>query len=185
MAVISPADHLQTETALRATWDAPGAIYYRLGKDDRTQIPGLDGRFRLGRVECVRDGSDLLIVTMGSVTTEAAAAAELLADQGVACTLAVVSSINPAPEDDLAELLRRFPVAMTVEAHYINGGLGSVVLEVVAEQGLHCQVVRCGIRRLRPGESGSQDYLYRVHGLGRDALVGSALRAISQAKTYV
>ena len=46
---IAPADHQQARSALLATRDVPGPIYYRLGKDDRTTVPGLDGRFALGR----------------------------------------------------------------------------------------------------------------------------------------
>src|SRR5438067_3211269 len=33
MGVIAPADHEQTVTAMEATWDLPGPVYYRLGKD--------------------------------------------------------------------------------------------------------------------------------------------------------
>src|ERR1051325_1716126 len=81
--VVSPADYLQTRTALQSTWDAAGTVYYRLGKDDQTSIPGLDGRFRTGRVECVGDGSDALIIAMGSAATEAAAASATLSERGV------------------------------------------------------------------------------------------------------
>jgi transketolase C-terminal domain/subunit len=36
----------------------------------------------------------------------------------------VVSTLNPAPTDDLAGVLSRFRLAITVEAHYVVGGLG-------------------------------------------------------------
>src|SRR5262249_35500263 len=67
---IPPADAQQTRTALAATYDLPGPVYYRLGKDDKTTVPGLDGRFVLGEAQVIGDGCDLLIVTMGSITTE-------------------------------------------------------------------------------------------------------------------
>ncbi len=53
LTVLAPADHRQLETAVRATWDLPGPVYYRVGKDDTTTVPGLDGRFALGRAEVV------------------------------------------------------------------------------------------------------------------------------------
>lgn len=64
--VLAPADHRQTRTAIEATWDIPGPIYYRLGKDDKTVVPGLNGRFELGRAEMIRTGRDVLLVTMGA-----------------------------------------------------------------------------------------------------------------------
>ncbi|HEX4743269.1 MAG TPA: 1-deoxy-D-xylulose-5-phosphate synthase, partial [Candidatus Limnocylindria bacterium] len=53
IAVIAPADHQQAATAFRACWDAQGPAYYRIGKDDRRVVDGLDGRFRPGRAEMV------------------------------------------------------------------------------------------------------------------------------------
>ena len=90
----------------------------------------------------------------------------------------VLASIQPAPLDDLAEALARFPVALTVEAHYTNGGIGSLVSEVIAEGGYPCRVVRCGVKAMAGGISGSQDYLYHAHALSREALVETALRHV-------
>lgn len=178
LTVVAPADHEQTRSALLATWDLPGPVYYRIGKDDRTTVPGLDGRFELGRAQAVRGGDDLLIIAMGSVASEAAAAADILGRRGVSCAVTVVSSLSPAPEDDLAGQLSRFPVAVTVEAHYVTGGLGSLVSEVAAERGLGCRVVRCGVRRAPGGAVGGQGYMHREHGLSAEMLAESALGAL-------
>jgi transketolase len=181
LAVIAPADHQQTRTALRRTWDLAGPVYYRLGKDEKTTIPGLDGRFELGRAELVRDGHDVLLVATGGVTTEAVAAAEQLAARGVSAGVMVVASVSPAPVEDLARALRRFPVVVSVEAHYVVGGLGSLVSEVAAEHGIGCRVVRCGVRTAPGDRSGSQDYMHRLHGLSSEQLVDAALRALQSA----
>jgi transketolase len=180
--VISPADHRQTVTALRATWEQPGPIYYRLGKDDVETIPGLDGRFALGEAQVVREGDDLLFLTMGSVSSEVVAAADVLATRGVRCTVAVVACLNPTPSADLTRLLGRYPVALTVEAHYAVGGLGSVVCELVAAAGLSCRVVRCGLDGPAGGYVGSQRFLWHAHGLSREALVDRALEALVLAQ---
>src|SRR5438477_1881467 len=176
--VLAPADYEQARAALLATWDLPGPVYYRIGKDDKTIVPGLDGRFELGRAQLVREGADLLIITMGSIASEVMAAADVLARHGISCTVMIVASINPAPVDDLAEWLSRFPVALTVEAHYVSGGVGSLVSEVVAELGINCRIVRCGVKRTPDGVVGSQVYLHRVHGLSSERLVEAALRAL-------
>src|ERR1700738_2244053 len=73
--ILAPADSSQATTILQKTWDLPGPVYYRLCKNAST-VPGLEGRFELGRVQVVREGDDLLLVTMGSIATEACAAAD-------------------------------------------------------------------------------------------------------------
>ncbi len=182
MTVIAPADGAQTANALRETWHLPGPVYYRLGKNDKVVVPDLDGRFELGRLQTVRDGGDLLLVAMGGITHEVVAAADTLAQQGIQCTVAIVASFNPAPIDDLAMLLARFPLALTVEAHYVSGGVGSLVAEVVAENGLACRVVRCGVTTPPLAASGSQQYFQHQYGISAAALVETARRELVKAQ---
>jgi transketolase len=176
--VIAPADHQQTRTALLACWNRPGPIYFRLEKDDKTVVAGLDGRFELARAQRLRDGKDVLIIAMGGVTSEAAAAAAALEAQGISSSVLVVASVAPAPVDELAEELARFRVAITVEAHYPTGGLGSLVSEIVAERSVPCRVVRCAIQSTLDGRTGSRNYLYEKFGLSSEALVQTVRREL-------
>jgi transketolase len=176
--IIAPADHEQARTALQATWDLPGPIYFRIGKDDTTVVPGLGGRFEIGRAQFIGDGDDLLLVTLGSVTSEAVSAMTFLAVEGISCTLMVVSSLNPTPVEDLARTLARFRLALTIESHYLVGGLGSLVAEVIADRGLRCSLVRCGVGVTPNGFTGSQKYLYQVYGLSGEMLAAKALQAL-------
>ena len=178
LTVIAPADHLQASAAIRMTYDLPGPIYYRLGKRDDYVLPGLEGRFRLGRVETIRTGSDILVLTMGSISTEAIKAAELLSLQGIEATICVVSSLRPAPLEDLLELLARFKITVTVEEHYSEGALGSLVSEIAAEAGSGCKVIRCGIKTMPASVCGSESCLRDANGLGADGIFTSALAAM-------
>ncbi len=178
MTVVAPADARQAATALAATWDRPGPIYYRLGKDEKAVVDGLEGRFALDRIEVIGEGRDVLVLAMGAVATEADKALKLLAARGVRGTLGVAACLSPAPESDLARLLAQFPVALTVEAHNVVGGLGSLVCEVVAERGLGCRVVRCGVRGLGDGSTGSQAWYEQRYGVSAARLVDTALDAL-------
>ncbi|HEY9871147.1 MAG TPA: transketolase C-terminal domain-containing protein [Candidatus Obscuribacterales bacterium] len=172
--IIAPADHEQTKTALLSTWNLPGPIYYRLGKDDKTVVPGLEGRFSLGRAEVVKQGGDILLITMGGIATETVAAAAELEKQGVCACVLIVSTLNPPPEDDLAFHLGKFTAAVAVEAHYAVGGLGSLLCEVVAGRNLNCRVIRCAVKDMPDGRTGSQAYMYSTLGLSRQAIVEAA-----------
>ena len=180
MAVICPADHAQTVRALRATWDLPGPVYFRVGKDERSTVPGLNGRFRLGSAEVIREGADLLMLATGPIASDAVRAAEELARCGVQATVMVVATLSPPPVEDLGPALAGFPLAITVESHYVTGGLGSLVAEVIAEQALACRLVRCGVRRSSEGRSGSDRWLASQHGLSVDSLVEVARRAMAE-----
>jgi transketolase len=180
LTVVAPADAEQTANALRATWDLPGPVYYRIGKDDRVAIPGLRGRFRLGRAELVREGDDVALIAAGSVATEAAAAAETLAERGIGASVLIVPTLQPAPEEDIRTLLSRVRLAVTIEAHSVNGGLGSLVAEVIAEHRLPCKLVRRGVRTPPDGRSGSQRFMHERHGLDRETIAGGVVSELGR-----
>jgi transketolase C-terminal domain/subunit len=67
---------------------------------------------------------------------------------------------------------------LSAEAHYVNGALGSLVAETIAENALSCRLVRVGLRAMPIGATGSRPHLYERHGLAPAQLAASALRAL-------
>ncbi len=123
-----------------------------------------------------------MLIATGSIASEAAKAVVLLADEGISCGLVVLSSVNPAPITDLNQILSSYRLALSVEVHYTAGGVGSLISEVIAEAGLTCKLVRCGVRDTPDGVLGSQDYLLGLHGLRADQLAATALKALQRDK---
>jgi transketolase len=169
MNIICPSDVPQARSAVRASVDIPGPLYLRLAKEDTTTVS--DGRFELGRVDELRGGSDIAFIALGPIVHEAMAAADLLDRNGVKCAVLSVPSISSATNESIATEVSRFSNVVTVEAHYATGGLGSLVSEVVAEKNIRCRVIRCGVRRLPDGHSGSKAFLQNEHGISKEALV--------------
>jgi transketolase len=100
----------------------------------------------------------------------------------VSCAVAVCASLAPAPIADLVQLLSRVRVAVTVESHYVTGGLGSLVCEIVAEHGLAVRVTRVGVREMPTGATGSQAYLEARHGLDAQGIAVAAGAALALAR---
>jgi deoxyxylulose-5-phosphate synthase len=117
---------------------------------------------------------------MGSSTRQALQAADLLAAQGWESTVLAVSSISPAPVEDIRAALAEFPSAITVEAHYTTGGLGSLVCEAAGDHGIACRITRCGVTGSPAGLQGNQEYLNRLHGFSPDRLAETALRNLRE-----
>jgi transketolase len=180
LTVVAPSDGPQTTTALRAISSLPGPVYLRLGKE-ATPLSGLDGQFELGRVELIGEGLDVAIVTYGSIAHEAVAAQMLLEQAGIHARVVVTACLAPAPVDDLVAALADVPLAITLENHYANGGVGSMVCEVVAEHGLACRVVRRAISAMPRGSGGEPQYLYDRYGLSAEHLVDAVVAALAVA----
>jgi transketolase len=180
MTIIAPADPAQAISAAHASVDIDGPIYFRIGKSE-VAMPTLDGAFELGRLGLIGDGHDVAIIALGSMACEALAARNLLESQGIAATVAVVASVQPAPIEDLVELLADRPLAVTVEAHYRTGGLGSLVAEVIAEHQLRCRLRRRAVEKMPRGVTGTQAYLNDFHNLSGNAIANAIVTELAHA----
>jgi transketolase len=180
LTVIVPADRGQVATALDAVRELPGPVYLRLGRLG-TPVPGLEGAFELGRLQTLRAGGDVALIALGPSAHVALAAASLLEADGIDAAVSVVSSFNPSPDADLRALLDGVSCAVTVEGHYRNGGLGSLVAELIAETGCPTRLVRVGVEGMPHALTGSEEYLADELGLNAEAVAAAArasLRAL-------
>ena len=176
LAVVTPAEDAQLRTVLTAVQSLQGPAYIRLSKQS-FQVRGLNGRFELGRAHLITRGADVAIVVLGAMATTAVRAAELLAEQRVSASVVVVSAVAPPPIEDLSKVLASVPLALSVEAHYITGGLGSLIAEVIAEGGLPCRLLRAGVATAPVGMSGSRVYMHQRLGLSAELLAARVLEA--------
>jgi transketolase len=181
LSIVVPADPAQTTTAIRATYDLPGPVYYSLGKDERISVPGLNGYFELGRVATVRTGSDIAFVTMGSISQEVAAAAHKLSSRGIEAAVVVVSNFSPDPADHLASVLADFRQVITVEAQTLSGGLGAFVATTIATHGLSARLRMLGVRLPPDGTSGDQQERWRKNGLDQESIMSEAISAVGSS----
>ncbi len=174
LTVIAPADDPQTAGAVRATAALTGPAYLRLARLGPA-IAGLDGRFAVGRAQVLGDGGDVALVALGNMASTAVETQALLAAEGVAARVVIVSCVRPAPTHDLVQALADVPLALSIESHYVDGGVGSLTAEIVAENGLGTRLVRAGVRRSPSGETGSAEFLHARHGLAAGALARAVL----------
>ena len=169
--IVAPADAGQTQSIVRYAQSRSGPVYLRLGKDDRRRVPGLAGAFDPERVSLTRRGQHGLVLAVGGVSTDAAAAVAALAERGVECSFGVVASLAPPPTAHLAGLIREHPWVATVEAHVKSGALGSIVADTIADVGLPVPLLRCCVDDpLASDELGNEAFLHELHGLSAAAL---------------
>ena len=180
LTVLAPADYQQTRSVLRATWDRPGPIYYRLGKDQETVVPGLEGRFAWDEPTMTRDGHDVLLITTSSIAPETVKVAEDLARSGISAAVVVVAQINPAPAASLANMMGRFRLVCSVENHFPRGGLGSMAAEIAADRLPGCRILRFGAEGDIPVQSGSTAFMHRQLGLAPDQVSKAIIAAWGQ-----
>jgi transketolase len=126
---------MEVGPAIEAALSCPGPVYIRLGKKGEPVIHEQPPRFEVGRGLVMREGTDVCLLGMGTMTAVALDAAKLLDSQGISARVVSMQTVKPLDERLLAESFDRFAVVAVVEEHSVIGGLGSAVAEWLARGG--------------------------------------------------
>jgi transketolase len=175
MAVIQPADAVETERALEYIVAHQGPVFFRLMRQKTDDINPPDYQFRFGKGVILRRGKDVSLMATGGVVANTLKAADILGQKGVAAQVVNVPTIKPVDRELIAEAAFSHGKIITVEDHGITGGLGSAVSEVLAELG-HGRIKRVAVEDF--AESGDAEGLYRKYGLSEDNITRKALELL-------
>ena len=179
MTVLVPADAIEARKATVAAAKMYGPVYIRFGREKVPVVTDESTPFEIGKAYCCRDGSDVAIIACGAMVYEALAAAEKLAGAGISAMVINNHTVKPIDKATLVEAARKTGAVVTVEEHQMMGGMGSAVLEVLAQE---CPVpVRMVGIDDRFGESGDPDVLMEAFGLTSGHVV-EAVKAVLSAK---
>jgi transketolase len=129
MTVLAPCDSEELTALLRQGLQQNGPVYMRIGKKGEPTIPAVEPAIHLGRGRIIRRGSDVCLIATGTIMSEALAAAELLAKEGLSCQLMSCHTVKPLDVTMLEEVFHAFPLVGVVEEHGRIGGLGGAIAE--------------------------------------------------------
>ena len=131
--VLAPQSPMEIRTASKAMLQYDGPVYMRIGNPPIPEIYEEEREFVIGKGSVLREGKDLAIISTGSATADTLEAAEELAEKGISVQVIGMPTVCPIDEELVIETARKFGKIMTVEEHYVHGGLGTLAAEVCAE----------------------------------------------------
>ncbi len=134
MTVIVAADAHQAWHATLATEAIDGPVYLRLGgRVPEPPVTPVEGPFRPGRADRLREGGDVAVIACGSMVAQALEAAEALAKTGIEARVLNMHTIKPLDREAVLAAAEETRGIVTAEEHYRTGGLGGAVAELLAE----------------------------------------------------
>ncbi len=133
MTVLAPQDPSEIRTAVKEMIYHEGPVYMRIG-NPRIPVMFEEEPFEIGKGRVIREGCDVTIISTGQTTMEAAAAADILAGYGISAELIGMPTVYPVDRELILNSARKSGRVITVEEHYVEGGLGSIVTEMLSEE---------------------------------------------------
>lgn len=153
-----------------------GPVYVRLDGKELPVLHDKTYRFIPGNIDVLRQGTDLALIAMGSTVHEAVDAATQLEDRHISASVISVPSIRPCDRAALLQEIGSVQQVITIEEHNINGGLGSLVSEVLAEQGRGIPLLRLGIPDGEYALAAARGPMRAFHGFDAHGIVEHAIR---------
>ncbi len=123
----------------------PFVIRYPRGKGVMTNWKTPMKEIPVGRGRKLQDGEDIAILTIGHIGNEASAAIKETEKLGASIAHYDMRFAKPIDDLILHEVFSKFDKVITVEDGCVQGGMGSAVLEFMADNGYAAKVKRLGI----------------------------------------
>jgi transketolase len=135
--VLYPCDGNATAALVEAMADVPGISYIRTTREKTPIVYEPGDAFPIGGSKTLRssDADRATLVGAGITVHEALAATEALAADGIQVRVIDCYSIKPIDVDALHAAMSETGLLLTIEDHWIEGGLGDAVLAALAERG--------------------------------------------------
>ena len=180
MKVICPADYIEAKKATRAITKTFGPFYMRTSRAPLPIITKEEDHFTIGKANVLNTGDDATVIACGVMVAEALSAAEKLKKDGVSLRVLNMHTIKPIDAHAILNAAKETGAIVTAEEHQVAGGLGSAVVEVLA-QAYPCPVEMVGVKDSF-GESGTPSQLMAHYGLKDTNIVDAVKKVIARKK---
>lgn len=134
----------------------------------------------IGKGRMICDGEDVALLTIGHIGNEAVTACKELNTEGIYPAHYDVRFVKPLDEDLLHSIFAKYKNIITVEDGCLQGGLGSAVIEFMADNGYAAKIIRLGIPD-KVIEHGEQKELWNECGYDAPGII-SAVKKLTVSR---
>lgn len=181
MEIYSPSDSLMAELVAERASRLKGPKYIRL---DRTGFPLIykskkDINFKIG-FNILKKGKDLYIISTGRMVLTALNVAESLSQNSISVGVIDLFRIKPLERKKLIKEIKKVKKIVTLEEHFVNGGLGEIISKLLWEYGYQGNFKAVGIRDEFCRKYGQREYLLKFNFLDFDAIIESVIKILNK-----
>jgi len=164
MNVFVPSDPITFAWILRYYSNHLGAYYTRSTRKPLPLIYDNNSEFTFGKGNIIRKGKDIVLIAVGEMVNEALQVAQELESKGVSACVVDLLFVKPYDQQLIESLIAEYKYIVTIENHYLTGGIGDILAAEIAESSYHPRLLKIGVAN-RFGEVGDEEYLKKTYGL--------------------
>ncbi|MFA7670721.1 MAG: transketolase C-terminal domain-containing protein [Sphaerochaetaceae bacterium] len=132
--ILVPSDPVEIKEVAKAAAELNGPVYIKIARDKMPIFnDNKEYKFELGKGVTLKEGNDLTIVATGVPVYNALEAANALEKKGLSVRVINIHTLKPIDKEIIIKAAKETGKIVTVEEHYLAGGLGSIVAEITAQ----------------------------------------------------
>lgn len=170
--ILNSTDSIMAAKCAEIAVRSKSPMYVRL---DREQLPDLYNKnetFKDG-LHLFRKGKDVCIVSTGNMVHKALDVAKSLKKQNIDAAVLDLYRLKPVNKNFLVKHLKQSKKIVTLEEHLLDGGLGSIIAEIIADNNLSIPLKRLAIPDKFCYTYGGREEIRKTIGLDTDSIVKS------------
>lgn len=139
MQVFAPADEEDLLIALPEIIKSTNPSYIRYTSAKSSVVHNKE--FKIGNAEIFSEGEDITILTYGTLFSEALTAAEIIRSQDRSVGVINLRTLKPVDHEAIENVCRKSNLIVTLEDHFITGGLYSILSELLIIKRINARVL--------------------------------------------
>lgn len=154
---------------------ADGPAYVRL---DREVLPDIyeKGNGFFDGLNVLKPGKDVCIVATGNMVHRALEVAQELAQKSIDAAVVDLYRVKPVNEGLLLKTIAPCKKVVTLEEHFLAGGMGSAVAEILADNDRNVPVKRFGVPEKYYYTYGGRNNIQTQCGLDKDSVINGIMK---------
>ena len=182
LTILSASTPMETEQAIKEAYSIVGPVYIRIGlvgeSENQEKLP--ENIFKSSN-NILRDGSDAVVFSTGSIISEVLKAADIVSKKGFNIKVANVNTIKPFDKKSLVEITKGIYKVISVEEHNIHGGLGSIIANFIAEEKIDTDLIKLGLQDSFAIGYGTQQDVQQQNGLDNVSISNKILSILEDS----
>jgi len=183
MTIIVPCDPSEAQEFARLSYDYNSPIYIRLGRNNEANIHQQKPNIEIEKGLILTRGNDVAIFSIGSMISVALDVHDILAKHGMGVSVVNIHTLKPLDEALIKRYSDEYNAIFTIEEHYISGGLGSAVAEVLVENSYSGIFKRFGIPLNLKKTIGNAEFRRNFYGLNAKNISEDILKVLENKNT--
>lgn len=168
--VFCPADAVSCRAIVKLMYENNGVNYMRITKYKTPVMYDTVNRFKVGGSQTLKQSKNdaVTLIGCGDVVFECIKACDKLGDEGIKARVIDAYCLKPIDTETIRKAAQETNAIITVEDHYLTGGLGDAVLDALAT-GSSTPVYKLGVGKTP--KSGRPEELLEYEGISANDII--------------